>query len=86
MATKTKFLFNGVEVDAEEQDFEPLQERWNEYRTEDGSLVKLKAVVGKIVRLALYTADGEPVYHVNSNNVVFASAPDHLKKRPELKT
>lgn len=62
-------------VDGEELDFEPLKESWNEYRCEDGSYVKLKVVVSKIVRLEKTNPQGEPVYQIMSTNVVAATPP-----------
>lgn len=62
-------------VEGEELDFEPLRETWNEYRCTDGSYVKLKVVVSKIVKLDRRNAQGEPVYQVASTNVVAATPP-----------
>ena len=85
MAVKTKVMFGGKVVEAEELEFEPLQERWCEYRAEDGALIKVRLVVAKIVRLNLYTAEGDPVYHVLSTNVMAASVPVQLKRLDEPK-
>lgn len=62
-------------IDGEELDFEPLKESWNEYRCEDGSYVKLKVVVARIVRLEKTNEQGEPVYQLVSTNVVSATPP-----------
>jgi len=62
-------------VDGEELEFEPLKESWNEYRCEDGSYVKLKVVVSKIVRLDKHNPQGEPIYQIMSTNVVAATPP-----------
>lgn len=81
MGFKTKIRLQGEEVDAEELEFEPLREAWNEYRTEDGTLLKIKIVVAKITRLNKYTPEGDPVYHVSSSNVVTATVQPNLKQK-----
>jgi len=62
-------------VEGEELDFEPLKETWNEYRCSDGSYVKLKIVVSKIVKLDKRNAQGEPIYQVGSANVLAITPP-----------
>ncbi len=81
MGFKTKIIWQGREVPAEELDFEPLRESWNEYRLEDGTLLKIKTVVGKITRLDVYTAEGDPVYNVASSNVVTVQVKPDMKKK-----
>jgi len=67
-------------VDGEDVEFEPLAERWNEYRLSDGTLLKMKLVVTRIIRIDKYNDQGEPIYLVNSNNVLTASVPPQLMK------
>jgi hypothetical protein len=67
----------------EEIEFEAEREGWNIYIVQDGTKLKVKAVVGKIVRLDAYKPDGEPVYLINSSLVTATDVPDHLKKKPE---
>lgn len=62
-------------VEGEELDFEPLKEQWNEYRCSDGSYVKLKLVVSKIVKLDQRNDSGEPIYRVASANVLAVTPP-----------
>jgi hypothetical protein len=62
-------------VEGEELAFEPLKESWNEYRCEDGSYVRMKLVVSKIVKLDVVNEQGEPVYQVASANVLAATPP-----------
>lgn len=62
-------------VDGEELEFEPLKESWNEYRCADGSYLKIKLVVAKIIKLDKQNPAGEPIYVVNSSNVVAATPP-----------
>ena len=78
MPKKTNVTFRGEMVPAEEMDYEPLRETWNEYRVADGSLLRLKVVVSKILRLEKRNEQGEPIYLVNSTNVVSATVPPEL--------
>ena len=76
-------LPNGVEVTGVELSFRSGSEDFNEYLVDDGSVIKFKAVVTEIVRLEdVYDAEGQPVYLVNSQNVVRTSAPEELRKEP----
>lgn len=73
----------GGPIDGEDLDFETLKESWNEYKTEDGSTIRMKTVVTNIVRLTgRFGPDGEPVYTVRSSNVVTTSSPPDLKLQP----
>jgi hypothetical protein len=69
------------EVPGEEVDFEVEREGFNTYILHDGTKLKLKAVVGKIVRLDAYKPDNEPVYMVQASNVMIADVPENLKKK-----
>jgi hypothetical protein len=76
MPRHVKMQLGSESVDGEELDFEPLKESWNEYRCEDGSYIKLKVVVSRIIRLEKKNEQtGEPVYQIVSANVVAATPP-----------
>ncbi len=78
-----KIPFKGQEVDATEVDFQTRKEDWNEYQLMDGSVIKMKLVVGSIFRVAgEYDAEGDPIYVVRSKNVLMVRSPDDLKKKP----
>ncbi len=56
-------------------------EHWNEYLLDDGTVIRMKAVVTEIVRIdGQYDPEGNPAYLINSQNVTHVSAPEHLKK------
>lgn len=61
-------------------EFETLREEYNSYKLSDGSTIRMKSVVTNIIRTQEFTPSGEPVYIVNSQNVVVADVPEHLKK------
>ena len=72
--TPTKIIFNGELHMADELTFEPLRDQWQEFRLEDGTLLRVKFVLAKVVRLRdLKTPAGQPVYSTESQNVVTAT-------------
>lgn len=80
MGVKRRVRYGQEMVDGEEVDFEPLAERWNEYRLSDGTLLKMKLAITKIIRLEKYNDVGEPIYLVSSNNLLSVSVPPNLMK------
>jgi hypothetical protein len=76
-------LPNGSEVEATNVDFETLNEDWNEYKLEDGTVLKFKTVVSSIIRTENYDPmTGDPVYHVRSTNILRVKVPEELKQLP----
>ena len=72
-------------VEGEDVSFNTLLESWNEYKLEDGTELRLKLVVKRIIRTDQRNSQGEPVYVVQSQNVLDARIPDDLIERPENK-
>ena len=69
------------DVEAEIIPFRGDVEHWNEYLLDDGTVVRMKAVVTEIVRVdGHYDPEGNPAYIVFSANVTHVDAPDELKK------
>jgi len=83
MSKVEKFkLPNGDQVDAEPVEINQSSEHWNQYMLEDGTVIKMKLVATRIVRLLnQYDQAGNPVYFVNSTNVVSIECPESLKKK-----
>jgi len=78
-----KISWQGREVDGLETRFKTVHEDWNEYDLEDGTTVRMKAVVSEIVRLqGEYDPEKNPVYLVKASNVLIVKSPDNLKKKP----
>jgi hypothetical protein len=74
-------LPDGSTADAEVIPFRGDVEHWNEYLLDDGTVVRMKAVVTEISRVdGQYDMEGNPVYVVNSANVTHVSSPEELKK------
>ncbi len=69
--------------DTVEVDWSTEKEYWNEYELDDGTTMKIKLIL-KGVRRAKdqHTSDGDPVYMVQSMNVVrVLNVPKKLKKK-----
>lgn len=81
MGYKRKVTFQNQEVWGEEIEFETEKENWNTYILEDGTKLKMKSVVAKVLRLEVFKEDGEPIYLVNSSQIVTSDVPDNLKRK-----
>lgn len=83
MARK-KVNFQERTVEGESVEFDVFREDWNTYNCHDGSTLRMKLVVTEIIRLEEFNPDtGEPIYVIQSQNVVRADVPDKLKKKKE---
>jgi hypothetical protein len=80
---KRKVNLGGQEFMAEEVEFEAEgAEKWNTYLLQDGTKLKMKAVVSDVLRLdGQYAPNGDPLYSVNTQVVVNTVSPDTLKRR-----
>ena len=74
---------NGEMVDATELSFQNVREHWNEYLLDDGTIIKLKPVATEVFRIdGQYDAQGNPVYVLQSTNILVVNVPDE-QKRPK---
>lgn len=80
---RKQYNFNEQQVWGEEVEFETEREGWNVYILHDGTKLKTKSIVAKIIRLEVHKPDGEPVYLVQSSNVLSADVPENLKQKPQ---
>ncbi len=77
---------DGRMVEAEDVDFDVVREEWNEYKLKDGTVLKIKLVVGSVIRTEDYNPmTGDPNYMVQTTNVVKAIVPEKLKRLPAFK-
>ena len=75
-------LMEGVDVDFSEE-----QETWNIYRLNDGTIMKVKLVLRGVKRLKRYSPDGNPIYIIQTQNVVRTlDIPKELKAKPKERT
>lgn len=66
-----KVPYQGRQVEGESVEFLTRKEDFNEYQLADGKVLKIKMVVTRIIRLEEERApDGNPVYIIQSQNVV----------------
>jgi len=78
---KIKVNFGGRQVDATPVDINQAGEKWNEYLLEDGTVLKMKLVLKKVMRIDnQYDHDGNPVYMMQSTNVSTITAPKNLRR------
>jgi hypothetical protein len=80
---KTKFRLGDKEVDAWEVPVDESTERWTELKLEDGAVLRIKAVVSNVYRLANEKdQEGRPIYGVNSSfAVVTVEGPKKIAER-----
>ena len=82
MANKVKINFGGEEVEAVPMDINQTNEYWNQYLLDDGTVVKIKLVATKVLRVDnKYDNEGNPLYVIQSTNITSVNAPDNLKKK-----
>jgi hypothetical protein len=73
---KVKVTLNGQTVDAADVPITQTEERWNEYKLEDGTTLRVKFVVGSIIRVnGQYDPEGNPVYMIKGNVVSVPIVP-----------
>ena len=69
--------------ESEDVDFDVVEEGWNIYKLKDGSTLKVKLVLAGVMRVKnQYDPAGNPVYMINSTNVVrVTNVPPELKRK-----
>lgn len=71
-------------MEGEDVDFQEERERWNVYKLSDGTTLKVRIIVTGVKRLKKFRPDGEPLYIIQSQNVVRAlNVPANLKMKPK---
>jgi len=67
-----------------ELDWSSEKEYWNEYKLDDGTVLKVKIVLRGVRRAEGHTPDGNPIYLINSQNIVRATkVPKELRGKPK---
>ena len=73
---KVKIQYAGREAEATPVDVHHASEKWNEYLLEDGTVLKMKLILKKILRVDNEVdAEGNPVYVMQTTNVTAVTAP-----------
>lgn len=66
----------------EPRDVVSSKEGWSEYTLDDGSVIRVKAVLLEVKRAVdQYTPDGDPIYLMQNALVNQVKAPDNLRKK-----
>lgn len=82
MAEKVKINLGQETVEATPIDVNQANEYFNQYFLEDGTVLKMKLVATKVFRIDdRYDPDGNPVYFVQSTNVLSVNSQSNLKKK-----
>ena len=66
-------------------DYKALKEDWNTYELADGTIIKMKTIVTNIMLTDQKKANGDPIYQVESTNVVTTLITPELKNNGENK-
>lgn len=82
-------LPDGTIIRCEDLDFEVENEPWSIYKLGDGTILKVKIVVGKVSRgidpktggILRHPETGEPYYNVLHNVLLMAEVPESLMER-----
>jgi len=82
MGEKIKLNFGSEVVEATPVDVNQANEYFNQYFLEDGTVLKMKLVATKVFRIDdRYDQEGNPIYFVQSTNVLSVNSPTELKKK-----
>lgn len=72
-------MVRGVEVGFKKT----IKEDWNEYELEDGTILKMKNVVIRVVRTEKYDQNDDPIYFYNTSTIGSAIVPNKWKKKKQ---
>ena len=81
MARKTRINIGDRTIEAEDMEFKSVREDWSEYQVEDGFTVRIKLVVSSILKTAERDPQGNPVYIVQSTNIVKVLPPESYSRK-----
>ena len=80
MGRRVKVPYLNKMAEGEQLEYNTVNEDWNVYETEDGTKIRVKTVVSKIIRLdEINKTTNEPIYVINSTNLVDSDVPEELK-------
>lgn len=80
-ARKKRVKLGDQTVEGTLMPFQTQTENFNEYLVEDGTVIHIKLVVAEVLRVdGMFDEQGNPIYVLNSTNVVSISPPDELLK------
>ena len=71
-------------ISGKDLDFKILREDWNVYELADGSILKVRFVLRKVIRTKAFNPDGEPGYAFGSRNFLAPRTPKKLMGPPTI--
>jgi len=81
VARKTRINIGDRTIEAEDMEFKSVREDWSEYQVEDGFTVRIKLVVSSILKTQERDPQGNPVYIVQSTNIVKVLPPESYSRK-----
>lgn len=82
MPDKVRINFGQEIVEATPIDINQASEYFNQYFLGDGTMLRMKLVATKVFRIdGRYDSEGNPVYFVQSTNVLSVDSPQQLKRK-----
>lgn len=73
---RVKVAYQGKMLDADELEFEAVNESWNEYACIDGAKVRVRMITSKIARvIGEKNEAGEPIYVLQGQTIVAVTPP-----------
>ena len=79
---KVTIQIGGRSVEAVQVEVTQAAERWNEYILDDGTMLKMKLVLKKVLKVeSEFDGEGNPLYVMQSTNVTTVSSPKNLRKK-----
>lgn len=83
LAKRIQVAFEGKLVPAEQLSFEAEAEPWTVYTLEDGSVLKVRNVLGSVTRvIGQYKPNGEPIYVLGLGTIPIMEIPGELHQLP----
>lgn len=82
LAKRIQVPFEGQMVPADQLDFESDKEPWTVYKLEDGTVLRIKTILGSVARIVgRYKPDGEPIYALGITGVPMLEVPPELRRQ-----
>ncbi len=74
-----KSPFDPTRKDLTQIGFEEMEEPWNEFLLSDGTIIKQKTILTRVMKSEQNNSFGEPIYTVSSNNNIQVIQGDQFK-------
>lgn len=62
--------------------FEVIKEGWNEYKLDDGAILRTKLILGKVIIPAGFTLENTGRFDFQTQNMIVAYVPQNMKGTP----